>query len=235
MRINRYIAASGHCSRRQADRLLAAGKVLLNGEIAPLGVDIKKGDVVTIDGKKIEPVTKDELIYMAFNKPINVTTTTDPRRRDNIIDYIGYPKRIFPVGRLDRDSDGLILLTNDGDIVNRILRVQNGHEKEYAVTVDKAHTPEALKEMEDGVILDGVKTLPCRITPTGTHTYRIILKQGLNRQIRKMAKSVGLTVVALTRIRIMHINLGNLKSGRYRMLTKKEVRDLMDLLTDSVN
>ncbi|HHT44957.1 MAG TPA: pseudouridine synthase [Fastidiosipila sp.] len=235
MRINRYIAASGHCSRRQADRLLAAGKVLLNGEIAPLGVDIKKGDVVTIDGKKIEPVTKDELIYMAFNKPINVTTTTDPRRRDNIIDYIGYPKRIFPVGRLDRDSDGLILLTNDGDIVNRILRVQNGHEKEYAVTVDKAHTPEALKEMEEGVILDGVKTLPCKITPTGTHTYRIILKQGLNRQIRKMAKSVGLTVVALTRIRIMHINLGNLKSGRYRMLTKKEVRDLMDLLTDSVN
>lgn len=235
MRINRYIAASGHCSRRQADRLLAAGKVLLNGEIAPLGVGIKKGDVVTIDGKKIEPVTKDELIYMAFNKPINVTTTTDPRRRDNIIDYIGYPKRIFPVGRLDRDSDGLILLTNDGDIVNRILRVQNGHEKEYAVTVDKAHTPEALKEMEEGVILDGVKTLPCKITPTGTHTYRIILKQGLNRQIRKMAKSVGLTVVALTRIRIMHINLGNLKSGRYRMLTKKEVRDLMDLLTDSVN
>jgi len=235
VRINRYIAASGHCSRRQADRLLAAGKVLLNGEIAPLGVDIKIGDVVTVDGKKIEPVTKDELIYMAFNKPINVTTTTDPRRRDNIIDYIGYPKRIFPVGRLDRDSDGLILLTNDGDIVNRILRVQNGHEKEYAVTVDKAHTPEALKEMEEGVILDGVKTLPCKITPTGTHTYRIILKQGLNRQIRKMAKSVGLTVVALTRIRIMHINLGNLKSGRYRMLTKKEVRDLMDLLTDSVN
>lgn len=235
MRINRYIAASGYCSRRQADRLLAAGKVLLNGEIAPLGVEIGKGDVVTIDGKKIEPVAKDELIYMAFNKPINVTTTTDPRRRDNIIDYIGYPKRIFPVGRLDRDSDGLILLTNDGDIVNRILRVQNGHEKEYAVTVDKAHTPEALKQMEAGVLLDGVKTLPCKITPTGSHTYRIILKQGLNRQIRRMAKSVGLTVVELTRIRIMHITLGNLKSGHYRMLTKKEVRDLMDLLTDSVN
>lgn len=235
MRINRYIAASGLCSRRMADKLVTEGKVMLNGRTALLGDEVGPRDRVTVDGKAIRPVPKGEQVYMAFHKPTKVTTTTDARRRDNIIDYIGYGKRIFPIGRLDRDSEGLILLTNDGDIVNRILRAQNGHEKEYEVTVNNIPTPDQLEQIRHGILLDGKVTLPTRVRLVGPQSFRIILKQGLNRQIRRMCEAVGLTVTRLVRLRIMHINLGNLKAGEYRLLTKKETRDLMELLRDSTN
>ena len=230
MRINQYIAKSGYCSRREADRLLADGNVTLNDRPASVGADVKAGDAVKINGRRITPKTKGELVYLAFHKPVGVTTTTDLRRRDNIIAFINYPERIFPVGRLDRDSEGLILLTNDGDIVNRILRAEYGHEKEYEVTVDRPPTSAMLAEMESGIMLDGRMTLPVKIKMTGNRSFRIVLRQGLNRQIRRMCEAVGLQVTKLKRLRIMHVTLGNLKPGTYRLLTPKEMRDMRMLL-----
>lgn len=231
VRLNKYVAESGKCSRREADALIASGRVLVDGQPATLGQRVAPGQTVTLDGQPVVPL--DEPVYLALHKPIGITCTTDRRRDDNIIDYIGYPQRIFPIGRLDRDSEGLILLTNDGAIVNKILRGQNQHEKEYRVMVDKPLTPEFLTQMAEGVpILDTV-TRPARVIQEKPRVFRIVLTQGLNRQIRRMCEALGYDVLRLVRIRIMHINLRGLPYGEYRMLTHHEVAELRRLIARS--
>ena len=223
-RINKYIASSGLCSRREADRLIEEGRVTVNGIVAESGMQVCGDDVVLVDGKNIIPETND--VYIAFNKPLGVTCTTDSRDPSNIIDYIGYPERIFPIGRLDKNSSGLILLTNDGSIVNTLLRAENNHEKEYQVTVDRPYDDKFIKEMQSGVPVLGQITLPCKINRVSTRVFRIILHQGLNRQIRRMCEYEGYKVVKLRRIRFMNINLGTLGTGQWRYLTAKEVNEL---------
>lgn len=223
-RINKYIASSGLCSRREADRLIEEGRVTVNGIVAESGMQVSDADVVLVDGKNIIPETND--IYIAFNKPLGVTCTTDSRDPSNIIDYIGYPERIFPIGRLDKNSSGLILLTNDGSIVNTLLRAENNHEKEYQVTVDRPYDDKFVKEMQSGVPVLGQITLPCKITKVSARVFKIILHQGLNRQIRRMCEYEGYKVVKLRRIRFMNINLGTLGTGQWRYLTSKEVIEL---------
>lgn len=224
IRINKYIASSGLCSRREADTLVERGAVTVNDIVAEAGTRVFPGDVVSVDGKIISP--KEEHIYIALNKPLGITCTTDLRDEDNIIDFIGMKERIFPVGRLDKNSSGLILLTNDGDIVNKLLRAENGHEKEYVVRVDRKIDPTFEEKMENGLPVDGQMTLPCEVEITGPHTFKIILRQGLNRQIRKMCEQLGYRVVKLKRVRFMNILLGDLKVGAYRPLTKEEIRKL---------
>lgn len=227
-RINKYIAASGFCSRREADKLIEEGKVYIDGQLADLGSRVIEGQDVTIDGK---PLTmKDSHVYLALNKPLGITCTTDQRDVDNIVDFLNYPTRVFPIGRLDKNSSGLILLTDDGDIVNRLLRAENGHEKEYLVTVDKPYDDEFLKRMSDGLPILGQMTLPCTVKRTGNRSFKIILKQGLNRQIRRMCDYLGYKVVKLRRVRIMNIELGDLPVGHYRPLTNHEKKVLFDLL-----
>ena len=223
-RINKYIASSGLCSRREADRLIEEGRVTVNGIVAESGMQVCSDDVVLVDGKNIIPETND--VYIAFNKPLGVTCTTDSRDPSNIIDYIGYPERIFPIGRLDKNSSGLILLTNDGSIVNTLLRAENNHEKEYQVTVDRPYDDKFIKEMQSGIPVLGQITLPCTITRVSARVFRIILHQGLNRQIRRMCEYEGYKVVKLRRIRFMNINLGTLGTGQWRYLTAKEVNEL---------
>ena len=223
-RINKYIASSGLCSRREADRLIEEGRVTVNGIVAESGMQVCDADVVLVDGKNIIPETND--IYIAFNKPLGVTCTTDSRDPSNIIDYIGYPERIFPIVRLDKNSSGLILLTNDGSIVNTLLRAENNHEKEYQVTVDRPYDDKFVKEMQTGVPVLGQITLPCKITRVSARVFKIILQQGLNRQIRRMCEYEGYKVVKLRRIRFMNINLGTLGTGQWRYLTAKEVNEL---------
>ncbi len=223
-RINKYIASSGLCSRREADRLIEEGRVTVNGIVAESGMQVCGDDVVLVDGKNIIPETND--VYIAFNKPLGVTCTTDSRDPSNIIDYIGYPERIFPIGRLDKNSSGLILLTNDGSIVNTLLRAENNHEKEYQVTVDRPYDDKFIKEMQSGVPVLGQITLPCKINRVSARVFRIILHQGLNRQIRRMCEYEGYKVVKLRRIRFMNINLGTLGTGQWRYLTAKEVNEL---------
>ena len=223
-RINKYIASSGLCSRREADRLIEEGRVTVNGIVAESGMQVCSDDVVLVDGKNIIPEAND--VYIAFNKPLGVTCTTDSRDPSNIIDYIGYPERIFPIGRLDKNSSGLILLTNDGSIVNTLLRAENNHEKEYQVTVDRPYDDKFIKEMQSGVPVLGQITLPCKITRVSARVFRIILHQGLNRQIRRMCEYEGYKVVKLRRIRFMNINLGTLATGQWRYLTAKEVNEL---------
>ena len=223
-RINKYIASSGLCSRREADRLIEEGRVTVNGTVAESGMQVCCDDVVLVDGKNIIPETND--VYIAFNKPLGVTCTTDSRDPSNIIDYIGYPERIFPIGRLDKNSSGLILLTNDGSIVNTLLRAENNHEKEYQVTVDRPYDDKFIKEMQSGVPVLGQITLPCKINRVSARVFRIILHQGLNRQIRRMCEYEGYKVVKLRRIRFMNINLGTLGTGQWRYLTAKEVNEL---------
>ena len=223
-RINKYIASSGLCSRREADRLIEEGRVTVNGIVAESGMQVCSDDVVLVDGKNIIPETND--VYIAFNKPLGVTCTTDSRDPSNIIDYIGYPERIFPIGRLDKNSSGLILLTNDGSIVNTLLRAENNHEKEYQVTVDRPYDDKFIKEMQSGVPVLGQITLPCKINRVSARVFRIILHQGLNRQIRRMCEYEGYKVVKLRRIRFMNINLGTLGTGQWRYLTAKEVNEL---------
>ena len=223
-RINKYIASSGLCSRREADRLIDEGRVTVNGIVAESGMQVCNDDVVLVDGKNIIPETND--IYIAFNKPLGVTCTTDSRDPSNIIDYIGYPERIFPIGRLDKNSSGLILLTNDGSIVNTLLRAENNHEKEYQVTVDRPYDDKFIREMQSGVPVLGQITLPCKINRVSARVFRIILHQGLNRQIRRMCEYEGYKVVKLRRIRFMNINLGTLGTGQWRYLTAKEVNEL---------
>lgn len=227
-RINKYIAASGFCSRREADKLIEEGKVYIDGQLADLGSRVIEGQEVTIDGK---PLTmKDSHVYLALNKPLGITCTTDQRDVDNIVDFLNYPTRVFPIGRLDKNSSGLILLTDDGDIVNRLLRAENGHEKEYLVTVDKPYDDEFLKRMSGGLPILGQMTLPCTVKRTGNRSFKIILKQGLNRQIRRMCDYLGYKVVKLRRVRIMNIELGDLPVGHYRPLTNHEKKVLFDLL-----
>jgi 23S rRNA pseudouridine2604 synthase len=231
IRLNKYIADSGLCSRREADGLLASGRVTIDGQLGVIGQRVQPGQTVMVDGQPI--IALDEPVYLALHKPVGITCTSDRRRNDNIIDFVAFPKRIFTIGRLDRDSEGLILMTNDGAIVNKILRGQNSHEKEYRVTVDRPITQEFLNAMASGVpILDTV-TRPCKVVQEQTRVFRIILTQGLNRQIRRMCEALGFGVVRLVRTRIMHINLGNLPYKQYRMLTNREITELRRLTADS--
>ncbi len=239
--LNKYIAASGFCSRREADKLIEQARVSINGALIIGPARVKPGDRVEIDGEPIKAKKKEgkDLIVIACNKPVGVTSTTDTADRTNIISFLAHPKRIFPVGRLDKDSDGLILLTNDGDLVNKILRAGNRHEKEYLVTVDKPMPPEVLRQLASGVrILNDatgkpVMTAPCRAWAQGTRGFRIVLQQGLNRQIRRMCSALGYEVVTLRRTRIMHIALGNLAAGKWRYLTAEEMRKLEEATRES--
>jgi 23S rRNA pseudouridine2604 synthase len=224
MRINKFLAETGACSRREADAWIEAGRISVNGERASLGTQVKQDDVVRLDGRPL-PV-RPRRVYLALNKPVGVECTTDRSVAGNIVDFVGHPQRIFPIGRLDKDSEGLILLTNDGDVVNGVLRAENEHEKEYVVAVDRPLTPEFLAGLSRGVpILDTV-TNPCRVTQVGRNTFRIVLTQGLNRQIRRMCEHFGYTVRSLQRVRIMHVRLADLPLGRWRNLTATEVRGL---------
>ena len=227
MRINKYLSEAGVCSRREADRLIEEGRVTINGILAFLGSTVSEGDEVGLDDKLITGSAKKVLI--AFNKPRGIVcTTADPKSKDvNIVEYINYPERIFPVGRLDKDSEGLILLSNDGDLSNRIMKARNYHEKEYEVEVDKPFDDEFLKKMSEGVpILDAV-TRKCKLKRTGKTSFNIVLTQGLNRQIRRMCEYFGYKVVKLKRIRIMNIRLGNIKPGTYRNVTEEEYNELI--------
>lgn len=225
IRLNKYIASSGLCSRREADTLIESGKVTINGIVAVQGSKVLDGDVVEVNGRKVTP--EDDMVYIAFNKPLGITCTTDTRDPSNIIDYIGFDERIFPVGRLDKNSSGLILLTNDGSIVNKLLRAENGHEKEYLVTVNRPYDKNFIKSMESGVPVLGQLTLPCRIKPAGDRSFKIILHQGLNRQIRRMCEYLGYKVTKLKRIRFMNIILGDLETGKWRYLTSAEKKELL--------
>ena len=224
MRINKFISESGKASRRGADKLIAEGRVTINGSIAKIGSQVEPGDDVRVSGDQIRLARNN--VYIALNKPVGITSTTEKRVKGNIADLVNHPLRVFNIGRLDKDSDGLILLTNDGDIVNEILRAENKHEKEYIVSVDRPITPEFLKKMSEGVkILDTV-TLPCEVRQLSKFDFQIILTQGLNRQIRRMCEALGYEVYRLQRTRIMNIHLGNLPLGQWRDLTKKEKSQL---------
>ncbi len=225
MRLNKYISESGVCSRREADKWIEAGRVTLNGQPASLGTQVAEGDEVRVDGDSIG--VKKKQVYIALNKPVGIICTTEAHIEDNIIDHVGYPERIFPVGRLDRDSEGLILLTNNGDIVNEILRSENNHEKEYLVTVDRPITDLSLRMMADGVKIMGELTKPSKVARLNAQSFRIILTQGLNRQIRRMCSALGYRAQRLQRVRIMNIHLGNLQPGQWRHLTPAEVAALM--------
>lgn len=227
IRINRYISSSGICSRREADRMIADGKVEINGQTADIGSRVYPGDEVKVDGRTVVP--EDNKIYIALNKPLGITCTTDPSDPDNIIDYLGLPDRVFTIGRLDKNSSGLILLTNDGDIVNRLLRAENGHEKEYRVRVDRPISNDFKQKMEGGLPILGQTTLPCKVTVTAQRSFTIVLHQGLNRQIRRMCEYLGYKVVKLTRVRFMNIELGDMKPGEYRYLNNKEKSVLLKL------
>ena len=232
VRINKYLSEAGFCSRRKADEYIAQGRVKINGKVPEMGTKVAPGDVVTVDGKRIEE-PKEDFVYLAFNKPRGIVCTTDTRReRDNIIDFINYPSRIFPIGRLDKASEGLIFLTNDGDIVNKILRARNNHEKEYVVRVNRRITPDFVKKMSGGVpILDTV-TRPCKVKKLDDFTFNIILTQGLNRQIRRMCEHLGYRVKKLERVRIMNVKL-DMPKGRWRYLSRKELKEIQRLTADS--
>ena len=232
-RLNKYIADSGYCSRREADRLIQEGRVKIDGRIAGLGDRVLPGMKVICDGKALSG--EGEKVYIALNKPRGIVCTADPREPMNVVDYIGHPVRIYPVGRLDKDSEGLLLLTSDGEIVNRLLRAAGGHEKEYEVEVDKPLTREFMEKMMSGVeILDTV-TLPCKLRRTGARSFNLVLVQGLNRQIRRMCEALGFTVKKLRRVRINCLKIGALQPGQWRELSEAEVRALMDSIRDSSN
>jgi 23S rRNA pseudouridine2604 synthase len=230
--LNKYISETGTCSRREADRLIDEGRVTINGKTAQKGNRVLPTDDVRINGKAL--IAKPETVYIAFHKPRGITCTTDRKDPTNIIDYIKFPERIFPIGRLDKDSDGLIFLTNDGDIVNKVLRAGNQHEKEYIVTVDKPITDDFIQKMARGVpILDTV-TQPCLIRQEDVREFRIILTQGLNRQIRRMAEVLGYEVRTLTRVRIMHVWLDYIRVGAWRFFTQKEIDEMNRNVANSV-
>lgn len=233
VRLNKYLSEAGVCSRREADRLIAKGLVAVDGKTASQGMKIMPGQEVTVEKKKVS--RKEELVVLAVNKPKGIVCTEDAREKDNIIRFLNYPVRITYVGRLDKESEGLLLMTNNGDIINRIMRAGNRHEKEYQVTVNRPLTETFLQEMAKGVpILDTV-TRPCKIEKTGKCRFTIILTQGLNRQIRRMCEALGYEVKELRRVRIMNIMLGGLKSGEYRKLTDEELDELYRLIKDSPN
>jgi 23S rRNA pseudouridine2604 synthase len=228
LRLNKYLSESGACSRREADTLIAEGRVTVNGARAVLGTQVNDGDDVRLDGERVGRARKSvRPVYIALNKPVGITCTTERHVEGNIIDFVDHPERVFPIGRLDKDSEGLILLTNDGDIVNEVLRAEHNHEKEYLVAVDKPITQEFVEKMSAGVRLSDATTKPCKVERLGPKLFRIVLTQGLNRQIRRMCEAFDYTVEALQRVRIMHIKLGQLPVGRWRNLSEPEVAALL--------
>lgn len=232
-RLNKFISETGICSRREADRLIEEGQVKVNGRVAEMGLRVSAEDRISVRGKPLK--AKPAPVYLAYNKPVGITCTTDPEVPENIVDAVNYKKsRIFPIGRLDKPSEGLILLTNDGDIVNKILRAGNAHDKEYVVTVDKPFGPDFVQKMASGVPILGTVTQPCRVRQLGPKSFNIILTQGLNRQIRRMAEYLGYEVTRLKRTRIMNITLGDLKPGQWRPLNKKEMALINQMVADSV-
>ena len=233
VRINKYLSEVGYCSRRVADRLIEEGKVTINGKIPEIGTKVEEGDHIYVEGQRIAKSTKQKSIYLAFNKPVGIVCTTNVRiEPDNIIDFIKYPIRIFPIGRLDKPSEGLIFLTNDGDIVNKVLRARNNHEKEYIVSVDRPINKEFIQTMSKGVAILETITRSCFVKQLGPKKFKIILTQGLNRQIRRMCESLGYRVKSLKRVRIMNIKL-DVPTGKYRKFTKEELLELNKLLENS--
>ena len=232
-RINKYLSEVGYCSRRQADKLIEEGLVTINGKLSEVGTKLDEGDQVEVQGQIIKKSTQQKYIYLAFNKPIGIVCTTNRRvEPDNIIDFIKYPKRIFPIGRLDKPSEGLIFLTNDGDIVNKILRSRNNHEKEYIVRVNRPINRDFINNMSEGVEILDTMTKNCFVKKLGPKKFKIILTQGLNRQIRRMCESLGYRVESLKRVRIMNIKL-DVATGKYREFTKEELSELNRLLENS--
>ena len=236
IRLNKYLSDAGVCSRRAADRAIEEGRVVINGTVAELGMRISEGDEVIFDGRPVSNNSKIPVLIV-YNKPAGIVCTAEKREKNNIIDHINYPTRIYPIGRLDKDSTGLILLTNQGDLVNKIMRAVNAHEKEYIVTVDKDITPDFIKKMSDGVYLDelDVTTRKCVVEKLANNKFRIVLTQGLNRQIRRMCQMLGYKVVSLHRVRIMNVLLGDLEEDTYRNISIEEYSQLNKLLEGSKN
>ena len=234
-RLNKYISDTGLCSRREADKLIEQKRVTVNNKPPELGTKIGAGDIVKVDGKVVGAVAKDksDRVYIVYNKPIGITCTTERHVKGNIIDAIGHKARIFPVGRLDKLSEGLIILTSDGDIVNKILRAENAHDKEYEVTVNQPISERFVKRMARGVPILGTVTKPCVVKPTGKNKFTIILTQGLNRQIRRMCEFLGYGVTKLKRTRIMHLELSNLRPGQWRNLTERELKIMQNAVRSS--
>ena len=230
-RLNKYLSEVGFCSRRKADSLIEEKRVTVNGVIPEMGTKVREQDVIEVDGEVITAAEK-EHVYLAFNKPIGIVCTTNPQEKKNIIDFINYPSRIFPIGRLDKPSEGLILLTDDGDIVNKILRARNQHEKEYIVTVNRLLNPDFIDRMSNGVPILDVVTNKCEVEQLSKYVFRIVLTQGLNRQIRRMCEYLSYEIVKLKRIRIMNISL-DVPVGQYRQLTQEELSVLQKLTSDS--
>lgn len=235
MRLNKFISESGLCSRREADKFIERGLVFINNRKAAIGDQVKAGDKVRVNGHELEPREEEDIVFIAFNKPVGVTSTTEESVRDNIVQFVNHPTRIFPIGRLDKDSQGLIFLTNNGDIINKILRAGNQHEKEYVVTVNKPLTPEMIAAMSKGVPILGVNTKKCKVVQEATTVFRITLIQGLNRQIRRMCEYFGYEVVKLERVRIMNIELKGLPLGEWRDLSESEMEIIHDLIKNSSN
>jgi 23S rRNA pseudouridine2604 synthase len=231
IRLNKYISETGTCSRREADKLIEQGRVTVNGNIPELGTKVSDADDITIDGKPLK--SKEKAIYIAFNKPPGITCTTDLKDKDNIIEFINHPKRIFPIGRLDKPSEGLIFMTNDGDIVNKILRAGNNHEKEYLVMVDKPITPDFIQKMANGIDIGDAVTKKCFVKQEAADKFRIILTQGLNRQIRRMCDALDYKVYKLQRIRIMNVTLNGINSGGWRYLSNEEINTINKLVANS--
>ncbi|MFI3210728.1 MAG: 23S rRNA pseudouridine(2604) synthase RluF [Peptostreptococcaceae bacterium] len=233
MRLNNYISSSGFCSRREADKLIESGRVFINSKKAQIGQPVDENDIVKVNGKIIKPKKQDEKVYIALNKPVGITCTTERHIKGNIIDHIGHKERIFPIGRLDKPSEGLILLTNDGDIVNKILRKENNKEKEYVVTVNRNIDDKFIERMQKGVRIFNavskkyVTTKRCEVSKVNNNTFKIILTQGLNRQIRRMCETLGYEVTKLKRTRIMDLTLKNIEYGKWRNLSKDEVKNLL--------
>lgn len=235
MRLNKFISESGLCSRREADKFIERGLVFINKRKASIGDQVNVGDRVRVNGTELEPRQGEDIVFIALNKPVGVTSTTEENVHDNIVQFVNHSKRIFPIGRLDKDSQGLIFLTNNGDIINKILRAGNNHEKEYLVTVNKALTPEMIAGMAKGVPILGVNTKKCKVVQEAPHVFRITLIQGLNRQIRRMCEFFGYEVTKLERVRIMNISLKGLPVGEWRDLTENEMNTIYKLLEDSTN
>lgn len=235
IRLNKFISDSGFCSRREADRFIEQNCVRLNGKLAPIGTRVLPGDEVKVNGQLIEASAHDKTdrVYIAYHKPVGITCTTDRSDRDNITDAVNHPERIFPIGRLDKPSEGLIFLTSDGDIVNKILRAENAHDKEYVVTVNKPITQDFIQRMSSGIPILGTVTQPCKVEMVSKFVFKIILTQGLNRQIRRMCEYLGYDVTRLVRTRIMHVSLGKLKPGHWRNLTEAEMAELNQAVAGS--
>ena len=233
IRINKYLSEIGYCSRRAADRLIKEGKVTINGKVPAIGAKLEEGDQVAVEGQIVDKSKKQKNIYIAFNKPVGIVCTTDKSvEPNNIIDFIKFPQRIFPIGRLDKQSEGLIFLTNDGDIVNKILRARNNHEKEYIVSVNRPINRDFIERMSSGVRILDVKTKNCFVKQLGANKFKIILTQGLNRQIRRMCDSLGYRVLSLKRVRIMNIKL-DVPTGKYREFTREELLKINRLIVNS--